>query len=290
MNRLRWLVLVACVLASPVPAHASWIFDAEAGIVHETNVGLAHKARDVKSDSRLSTALSTGIAIPFDDRSIASITGDLTGNGHVELPGLSNLGVGATTAFRHKFGLGASAPWVRVFGSGARLEFDDAVRDGWRYRIGAGAGLRLGSRWDLRVDYAFEEHQADHGHPISRTKPGDVFDTTSHTYSGRVDFFYNEVLSLFAAYALRDGDVVSTTRRNAAIFGASSALTNDRPFGPDFVAYKIDAIVHILSFGLSFALTPRSSLNFGYERQIGLGRDGLDYANDVFRGGVLFSY
>src|SRR5918995_7331482 len=68
MNRLRWLVLVACVLASPVPANASWIFDAEAGIVHETNVGLAHKARDVKSDSRLSTALSTGIAIPFDDR------------------------------------------------------------------------------------------------------------------------------------------------------------------------------------------------------------------------------
>ena len=288
--RLLPLTLVACVLAFPASSHASWILDAEAGIVHETNVGLAQKARDVKSDSRLSTALSTGIVIPFDDRSIASITGDLTGNGHVELPGLSNLGVGATTAFRHKFGLGPSAPWVRVFGSGARLEFDDAVRDGWRYRVGAGAGVRLGQRVDLRVDYAFEEHQADHARAISRTLPGDVFDTTSHTYAGRVDFFYNEVVSLFAGYALRDGDVVSTTRRNPEIFAASKALTPDRPFGPDFVAYKIDAIVHILTFGMSFAITEKSSLNVGYERQIGLGKNGLDYYNDVFRAGVLFSY
>ena len=291
MNRLRALILAAGVLASPFPAHASWIFDAEAGVVYETNVGLAQKARDVKSDGRLATAISTGIAIPFDDRSIASITGDLTGNGHVELPGLSNFGVGATTAFRHKFGLGPSAPWVRVFGSGVRLEFEDAVRDGWRYRVGAGAGIRLGGRVDLRVDYFFEEHQADHGHAISRTLPGDVFDTTAHTYSGRVDFFYNEVLSLFAGYALRDGDVVSTTRRNAEILSASSALTADRPFGPDFIAYKIDSIVHIFTFGMSFAIAEKASLNFGYERQIGIGKgSGLTYYNDVFRAGVLFSY
>lgn len=290
MNRLLPLILVACLVASPLPVHASWIFDAEAGIVHETNIGLAHKARDVKSDSRLSTAVSTGIAIPFDDRSIASFTGDLTGNGHAELSGLSNFGVGATTAFRHKFGLGPSAPWVRVFGSGARLEFEDPVRDGWRYRVGAGAGIRLAGRVDLRVDYAFEEHQADHGRAINRTLPGDVFDTTAHTYSGRVDFFYNEVVSLFAAYALRDGDVVSTTRRNPEIFAASSALTNDPAFGRDFIAYKIDAIVHIFSFGISFAVAEKASLNFGYERQIGLGNQGLTYYNDVFRAGVLFSY
>jgi hypothetical protein len=121
--------------------------------------------------------------------------------------------------------------------------------------------------------------------------PGDVFDTTAHTYSGRVDFFYNEVLSLFAGYALRDGDVVSTTRRNSEIFSASSALTADRPFGPDFIAYKIDSIVHIFTFGMSFAIAEKASLNFGYERQIGIGKgSGLTYYNDVFRAGVLFSY
>ena len=295
VSGMLWVLLSSCVLVSPLlgppgAARASWIFDAEAGFVYETNVGLAQKARDVKSDGALSTALSTGLAIPLDDRSTASITGDLNGNLHVELPGLSNLGVGVTTAFRHKFGFGPSAPWVRVFGSGARLEFDDPIRDGFRYRVGAGAGMRLGNRLDVRVDYSFEEHEADHGKVLARGVPGDVFDTTAHTYSGRLDFFYNETLSLFAGYALRDGDVVSTTRRNAQIFAASSALTADRAFGPDFIAYKIDANVHILTFGLSFAITSKSSLNMGYERQIGLARGGLDYYNDVFRAGVLFSY
>jgi hypothetical protein len=283
--------LTVGVLVGPAAAaRASWIFDADAGVVHETNVGLAHKARDVKSDSALSTALSTGLLVPLGDRSLASITGDLSGNGYVELPGLSNLGVGATTALRHKFGLGATAPWVRVFGSGTRLEFDDAVRDGWRYRLGAGAGMRLGARWDVRADYVFEERLADHGHAVVRTLPGDVFDTTAHTWSGRVDFYYDDRVAFFTGYAWREGDVVSTTRRNPEIFAVSKALTADREFGPDFFAYKIEATVHILTFGASFAMTSRSSLNLGYERQIGIGPNGLDYANDVFRAGVLFSY
>ena len=220
---------------------------------------------------------------------IASVTGDVGGNGYAEFHGLSNLTLGLTTAFRSKFGLGAAAPWLRLWGSGARLEYDDSVRDGWRYRLGAGVGKRFLERVDLRLDYTFEERIADHGRFVFRL-PGDVFDTQSHTYAGRVDFFYSEALSLFAGYALRGGDVVSSTRRNTAILNASSALTRDRVFGPDFVAYKIDATVHVLSFALSFALGPRSSMNFSYERQIGLGNQGLDYFNNVFRAGVLFTY
>jgi hypothetical protein len=290
LKRLVAVLALVGVVGPALPAGASWIFDAEVGVVHETNVGLAQKASDVKSDSALSTAVSTGLAMPLGDSHLASVTADVFGNGHVELPGLSNLGVGATTALRSKFGLGPAAPWLRVWASGARLEYDDPVRDGWRYRLGAGVGKRFGERWDLRLDYIFEDRTADHAKRAARTLPGDVFDTTSHTYAGRVDFLYNDTLSLFAGYAWREGDVVSTTRRNAEIFAGSTALTPDRPFGPDFFAYKIDATVHILSFGLSFALSDRSSLNFGYERQIGLGKNGLDYYNDVFRAGVLFSY
>lgn len=290
MRKLAPLLIAACVVGQAPAAGASWLFEADTGLVHETNVGLAQKARDVQSDTALSTSISTGLAIPLDDRNIASVTGDVSGNGYAQLHGLSNLGVGLTTALRSKLGLGSAAPWLRVWGSGARLEYDDSVRDGWRYRLGASGGKRVGERWDLRLDYTFEERMADHAKRSSARLPGDVFDTTSHTYSGRVDFQYNEALSVSAGYALREGEVVSTTRRNAEIFAGSTALTPDRPFGPDFLAYKIDATVHILSFALSFALGERSSLNVGYERQIGLGRGGLDYFNDVFRAGVLLTY
>jgi hypothetical protein len=284
------LLLAGCVVALPRPASASWFVDGEAGIVHETNVGLAQKARDVQSDSALVTALSAGRTFVLDDRNLVSLAVDVAGAGYAQLGGLSNFAVGLTPAFRTKFGLGAAAPWLRVWGSGARLEFEDPVRDGWRYRVGAGVGKRFGERWDVRLDYAFEDRSADHAERVSPRLPGDAFDTTSHIYSGRVDFFYNETLSLFAGYAWREGEVVSTTRRNAAIFTGSTALTPDRTFGPDFFAYKIDATVHILSFGASFALGEHASLNFGYDRVIGLGRGGLDYANDIFRAGLLFAY
>jgi hypothetical protein len=284
------VAVVACVLVGAAPASAAWFLDADAGVVYETNVGLAQKARDVKSDGALATGLSAGWLVSLGDRSSFSLAGDLTGAGHVELPGLSHLGAGGTAAFRTKFGLGASAPWLRLFASGARFEFDDPVRDGWRYRLGAGGGVRVGTRWDLRVDYVFEERLADHARVISRTLPGDVFDTISHTYAARADYQVNDTLSLFTGYAVRIGDAVSTTRRDAAILAASTAVTADPPFGPDFVAYKIDATVHVLTFGLSFALGPHGSLNLGYERQIGLGRAGQDYFNDVFRAGVLLSY
>ena len=284
------LLLLGCVVGVPLPAAATWFLEGEAGVVHETNVGLAQNARDVKSDTALVTALSAGRLFVLDDRNLLSLAADLSGSGSAELSGLSNFTVGMTPAFRSKFGLGPGAPWLKLWGSGARLTFEDPVRDGWRVRVGAGVGKRFGERWDVRLDYVFEDRTADHHRRASTRLPGDVFDTTSHTYSGRVDFLLNETVSLFAGYAWREGDVVSTTRRNATIFTNSTALTPDRAFGPDFFAYKIDATVHILSVGMSLALNEHASLNLGYERQIGLGRGGLDYENNVFRAGVLFAY
>jgi hypothetical protein len=284
------LLLLGCVAGAPVPARATWFLDGDAAIVYETNLGLAQKARDVQSDGALATAVSGGRIFVLDDRNVLSLSADVTGTGYAQLGGLSNITVGLTPAFRSKFGLGAQAPWLKVWGTGGRFEFEDSVRDSWRYRVGAGIGKRFGERWDLRLDYTFEQRMADHARRVTPRLPGDVFDTTAHTVSGRVDFLYNETLSLFGAYAWREGDVVSTTRRNTAIFTNSKAVTPDPAFGPDFFAYKIDATVHMLTFGMSFAVTDHLSANFGYERQIGLGRGGLDYSNDVFRAGVILAY
>ena len=292
-SAVRWLgapLVAACLLAShPATAAASWILDADAGLVYETNVGLAQKSPDKKDDVAFATALSTGWAFPLDDRNIFSLTGDLSGAAYAELHGLSHFAAGLTPAFRTKFGLGREAPWLRLWGSAARLEFQNSVRDGWRYRLGAGVGKRFGDRLTVRLDYTFEDRLADHGRVVSRL-PGDVFDTTSHTYAARVDVAVTDVLTLFTGYAWRQGDVVSTTRRNTEIFNGSTALTRDPVFGPDFFAYRIDATVHSLTFGMSLALGERSSVNVSYERHIGIGPAGLDYSNDVVRAGVLFSY
>ena len=146
MKRFAGLLLAGCVVAVPGAAAASWSFDGDVGIVHETNVGLAQKARDVKSDSALVTSVAPGLAFILDDRNVLSLAADVSGAGYAQLRGLDNLTLGLTPAFRTKFGLGYEAPWLRVWGSGARLEYDDPVRDGWRYRLGAGVGKSFGER------------------------------------------------------------------------------------------------------------------------------------------------
>jgi hypothetical protein len=290
MRALAALLVPVCLLGHFHPADAAWVADVEASLVYEDNVNLAEMKRDVRSDTALGTSVSAGALAHLTDNSVVSLTGDVIGNGYTRFSGLSNLYLGVTAAFRSKFGLGAAAPWVRASGSAARLDYRDDVRDGWRYRLAAGVGKRFGERWDLRVEYAYERRTADHETAVTPRLPGDVFDQTSHTLSVRADYLHSEAVVVFAGYALRQGDVASTTLRNPDIFAASSAVTADGAFGPDALAYKIDATTHLLGFGLSFALGERSSFNLGYEHQIGLGNGGVDYSNNVFRASFLYSY
>jgi hypothetical protein len=275
----------------PAPlAAAAWIADLETGVVYEDNLSFAAMGRDIKGDVALTTAASAGAAAYLTDRNVVSLTGDVFGDLHAEYGGLDHLALGVTTAFRSKLGLGAGAPWVRVAASGGRLQYREDVRDGWYYRIAAGVGKRFGDRWEVRVDYAFDGRTADHERRVSARLPADVFDQRAHTVSVRADVQVVPVLSLFGGYAVRLGDVASTTQRNAEIFAASTAVVADPAFGSNTFAYKIDATTHVLGAGVSVALGARWSVNVGYEHQIGLGDGGIDYHNNVVRATVLFSY
>jgi hypothetical protein len=271
-------------------AHADWIADAGADVFYEDNVGLAQKRRDIKSDVALTSAASGGYAFLLGDRHVASLTADASVTGYDRVRGLSNITLGGTAAFRTKFGLGAEAPWARVAASAARLEYDYDLRDGWRYRLGLAVGKQFGARWDVRAEYTWERRRADETTALIPLLPGDVYELESHTGAVRVDVRLTDAISLSGGYALRDGDVVSTTRRNPEIFAVSKALANDRAFGRDFFAYKIDATTHTLGAGVSWAVARRTSLNLSYEHTIGVASRGLEYENDVVRAGILFSY
>ena len=142
----------------------------------------------------------------------------------------------------------------------------------------------------MLAEYTYERRFADESEPVTPLLPGDVFDLTSHTGVIRSNFALTDTITLGAGYSLRGGDVVSTTRRNLSIFQASKAVARDPAFGSDFFAYKIDALVHTLGAGVSYAVTRSASLNLSYEYQIGIAHDGIDYHNNVVRLGILYSY
>jgi hypothetical protein len=291
MRAFRGLLApILLLLGFSPPAGAAWIVDVETGLVYEDNLSFASKDRDIKGAAALATVAAAGVATYLSDRNVLSLTGDVIGDLHERYSGLDHVSFGLTTAFRSKLGLGAGAPWARVAASGARLQYRADVRDGWAYRVTAGVGKRFGERWELRADYAFDGRTADNERPVSTRLPADVFDQQAHTLSVRADVQATTILLLFGGYAVRLGDVASTTQRNPEIFAASSAVVADPAFGSNTFAYKIDATTHILSAGLSLALGARWSFNMGYEHQIGLGDGGIDYRNNVVRGTFLFSY
>jgi long-subunit fatty acid transport protein len=290
MRALALWPLPVVLLGLAPAAGASWIVDVETGGVYEDNLSFASMDRDIKDDAALTLSGAAGRAWYLTDRDLVSVAGTLFGDLHEQYSGLDHVAVGATAAYRRKLGLGLTVPWARVSASGARLQYRDDVRDGFAYRVTAGIGKRFGERWDLRVEYAFDGRTADHERAVTPRLPADVFDQQAHTVSAQAEFQPTATLVVWGGYAVRWGDVASTTQRNPEIFAASSAVVADPAFGSNTFAYKIDATTHILSAGLSFALGARWSVNVGYEHQIGLGDGGIDYQNNVVRGTLLYSY
>jgi hypothetical protein len=291
VKRLASLLVPTCLLlARPDVSVANAIVEAEIGMVHESNVGLAQLGRDKRSDEALQTAVSAGFALPVGDRHLWSATADLKGVAWEHLTGLSHVAAGAGTSFRTRLGLGIDAPWIRLAGAFAREEYDFDLRDGFRYRIGPSIGKRFWDRLDARLEYTFEEFIADHGKQILARLPGDVFDLQSHTFAVRTDFFVTKSIALFASYAWRDGDVVSTSPRNTTVFNASSAVTDDPVFGSRAFAYKVAATVQMMGAGISVGLGDHVAVHGAYEYQTAQAWRGLDYTNHVVRGGLLYSY
>jgi hypothetical protein len=264
-------------------AGAEWIAEAEAGPVYESNLSHGQLERDIKSDAALVLSASAGRHIALGDYSGLSVTGDAKVGAYNRYGGLNHLDLGVGLAFRSKVGLGATAPWWRATGTAARLNYQNDVRDGWLYTVGLGAGKRVGEKWDLRGDYRYDKRTADQSTGAVPGLSGGVFDQKGHSVLVNADYAYSESISVSAGYTRRVGDVVATTQRNFTIFSASMAIAPDPVFGSDTFAYKLRATVHVLFLGVSRALNGRSSLNFGFERQISHGAGNNNYYDNVGR-------
>ena len=75
--------------------------------------------------------------------------------------------------------------------------------------------------------------------PVAPGISGAVFDLKGSTRSLQATCDVDERWQLQAGYSLRTGGVVSSTRRNLAIFQASSAVAADPAFGPDYFSYQL---------------------------------------------------
>jgi len=272
----------ACLLlVVAAAANADDILELQAGALYDSNVPRAQLDIDIKSDTAYQAALAWGRFLPLADGLTLRATLDAAGEVYAHYSGLNNLTLGPAVTLRRKFGLGALAPWANVWGSAARLDYQDKARDGWRYELGAGAGKRLTDAWDVEATFRYQHRTQDHETPVVPGISGAVFDLQAHQTGLRSEYALTDRWSVAAAFDYRRGDVASTTLRNFTIFVNSTAIALDPVFGPDAVGYRIYAITQAWRLGGSYALGPANSLNIGIERWISRARGGLDYYNTL---------
>jgi hypothetical protein len=271
--------LVCALLLVLVPeARAEWVIDAEAGIDYETNLPRAAHEADRKSGVAFVPALSVGHYFQLTDATGLLATADFRGSIYAEYDGLTNLSSTATLALRHKLGLGAFAPWLRVFATGGALDYGDNVRDSAVLDVGVEAGKRFSERVDLRIGYTYERLDANDR----------VFDGESHTVRLKGSFGLTGALQASVGYGLRWGDlVVHKTPVPGQPLTRHQRIVDT--FGTPMVASRIAATTHLVTVTLGHALTSHAALNAAYEYQISVGPQ-FDYPNHVVRASFDYSF
>ena len=263
---LAGLIALLVFAAMPGAARADWTVAAEASLRHDDNVGNGEYPADIIGDSIIGAQLSAFQVFAMSEGYSVSVGGDLAGESFHRISGLSNASLAAVIALKKKWGLGAFAPWVRVAASIARTDYDDDYRSASVYRATAAAGQRIGERWSLRAEYAFESRVATPQEAEAAAISGDVFSQRSNRLSLDAQYALNERTFLEFGSFVRHGDVVSTTESPARLDYAARAIADDPTFGEDAYAYRLTGTTYGLRAGISYSVSAHSLLGCGFQR------------------------
>ncbi|HET7362653.1 MAG TPA: hypothetical protein VFJ70_03675 [Burkholderiales bacterium] len=272
-------------LALSCTAHAQWAPQYEAGYLYDTNLSRAQTSEDQIKDSALVARAALARAFPIADYADASVGLDARLTRYTKSHGASFVALGGSAGVRRKLGLGLTAPWIALEGTASYEDAREDIRDGTRYLLSATVGKRFTPELDASAGYAYDrrvqrEEYAEDAVPGYSGKP---FSLQGRSWFARVNYALGERAGLIGAAALRHGDVVSSTRRNFAIFTGSNAIAEDPAFGPDFIAYRLSgASTSTFTGGISWSLASRTALEATLTKDDTTVAGGLDYRAVIF--------
>ena len=277
------LLSAICLAAATAanPARAEWSLDAQAGLWHDSNPGNARAASDVGSDNVATATLAATYADYLDSGDRWSGGGAVATETYGRYTGLSRVSLGGFAALEHKIGLGPYAPWLRAGWSSSRLNYANAVRNGWLHQADFGAGKRFDERWSASLNYKREWRTATTQPEAEPGISGDAFSGNSHSLTLQAEYAAGAGVMLSASGFARRGDVVSISVDDDHVLDASKAAADDNVFGATRYAYRLLGTTFGLGAGLGVALGPRTYLNLGLQRQVTHGAGSNNYAKSI---------
>ncbi|HEY2862229.1 MAG TPA: hypothetical protein VGK37_01240 [Casimicrobiaceae bacterium] len=263
-HRRRRATLWFCLLAFAAPARAEWFYDARIAGLYDDNLTRAQQAADERADGAVTLGAGAGWFYAPSGNDGLTLSLEANSEAYARFHGLNLVSIGATAAYRHKFGLGYAAPWVSAAVSAAQDKYRGDIRDGDRFDAYLEFGRRLTESFDASAGVAIDRRRARNDRPVVPGISGRVFDLRGQSVFARAAYDITDRLQLGGHVSVRRGDVESTTRQNLDIFLASDAIAADPTFGSDFYAYRLRGTTQSARASLSWALSDRSSLNVSY--------------------------
>jgi hypothetical protein len=287
------LVSVCWGLLLPAVARAELGLDAGAGFTYDDNLPNALEADDRKGGGAVTANLAGVLHEQLDSNTGLGVSLIAESAIYLQYSGLSNLGLGASAQLRHKFGLGAEAPWIAFSAQAVHYDYRYDYRDGWQYDAGATLGKQIGERWSVRGSVRYDRYTADQLQPT--ILPGistAAYDTAGWSVGFQAAFLLTDADTLSASYAYRNGTVTAVTPPDRQILAYSSAVARDPVFSATalMIAYRIEANTDTLSLIWSHTLGRHTAVNLGYTYQRSSAEYGLgDYYSNVISLTVSYS-
>ncbi len=278
-------LLVLGVLWCNGAAAADWGFDVTAGAGYDDNLSNGFASADRKGAASLTLDLGAGLYQQLGSSTGLSVAALAESAVFDRYSGLNRVGLGARAQLRHKFGLGAQAPWVAVAARAVHDDYNYSYQSGWALDAGVSAGKQLSERWALQGSVKYDDFTADKLQP--EILPGvstAAYNTGGWNLTGKISFLATPADVLVAAYTFRNGTVTSVTAPDLEILEYSDAVALDPVFGdPPRVAYRLRAKTDTISLAWSHALSARTSLNLTYRYQVSVSDEDLGnyYSNFV---------
>jgi hypothetical protein len=270
--------------------HAEWLFDVDAGARYDSNLTQAQQDADVRADAAATLFASGGYFLALSGADRLTLAVNAASETWHRFHDINQVLIGGSASYKHKFGVGYAVPWLSLALSGSHVDSRSAIRDSDLFRARAELGQRFIETFDASIGVVYDRRRADDDLPVVPGISGKVFDVRGHSAFVHGGYAVSEQLLLGANFAVRRGDVVSSTRQNLDIFLASSAIAADPAFGDDFFAYRLKGTTRTATLSSSWALSDRSSLNFGYTDDRTRAYDGLDYRGRVAELSFTYSY
>lgn len=264
--------------------------DASVDAAYDSNVTRAQRRQDIRSDEYASAHAGAWWRGAVGERGTVKAGAGVRAAQYVRFPRLSFVALDASGGYRHKLGVGLTAPWVAADAALSHENYREDARDSDRVELRVSAGRRWSEMVDASAGYAFDRRYARHDDPVLPGISGAVWDIKGNSGFVRIGYAPDEQWQLDLGYALRRGDVVATTHRNRAIFLASSAIAVSDAFGPGFYDYRLRGTTQTATAALSYALGALSSLNVGYAFAFTRAAQGLEYRSHLVNAAWVYRY